>query len=180
MKGNSYYLITHSIYQRIFTSCALICILCLLNTKLDGQSKKDNISKQAVFVEFMGTTPYIYNISYDRAIYMHGDHRLTVGAGFQAKALLGIENTASLQLNYLYGKTHFLETGIAHSYSLGDKIPSALSLRFGYRYQRKNSLFFRIGITPFVVFKRDWFSIPIIKDHIYIIPWGGVALGYSF
>jgi hypothetical protein len=134
-------------------------------------------AEHSVFVEFLGSTGGLYNISYDCAFPFAERHKIALGIG------LGYSQHAFgsyIQVNYLYGKTHHLEigTGLAFpemdfSYDNRDSDSAYPFVRIGYRFQESGGLFFRVAFTPFLSYNR-------YDQILYIGLWGGVAFGFTF
>ena len=80
---------------------------------------------------------------------------------------------------YLCGKRHKLELelggGMGAFIAKYNGLASIMLYgNVGYRYQQKDGLIFRIGVTP-------WMAIPLKKEvKFWAMPWAGISLNYSF
>ena len=151
-----------------------LIVLFLLFSSILFSQQADSIknSKNAIYVEILGSSFYWYNLSYDRIIASAGKHKISVAVGIQFPAMSKIVEEASKksiapQINYLFGRKEELEFGICLFYDLDSKDKVAF-LRIGYRAQFKNELFFKIAFTPF-----------IMKGG-YPWPWAGLSIGWAF
>lgn len=155
-------------------------VLVLIMSNASAQKTADsNVSKNAVYVELLGSAGFVYNVSYDRIIYSKGLNHLTLAIGAQVNLNYYLPNSITPQINYLRGKTHFFETGVG--LYRNEKRYRAVILRFGYRYQKKHTnFFFKAAFTP--VFS-TFFYKPNTEDFQegrFIKPWGGISFGRSF
>ncbi|WP_235299804.1 hypothetical protein [Portibacter marinus] len=178
MKPSELLMLKAQFWQRILT----MSMIALSTLQIGAQNSTNTISKNAVYFELLGSSFYLYNISYDRAIYVRGKNRLSIALGFQVQDPIRLDasNSISPQINYMYGNIHSFETGIGYAYYAQNINPNGLIFRLGYRYQKKNRLFFKLGITPIITDGFAIIGIPINGDNLYILPWGGISLGYSF
>jgi len=160
----------------------ILILLSLLLVFINGFSQNSDslkLSKNAIYIELLGSAGFIYNVSYDRIIFNHKNQNISVGLGIQYyndnRSEINLQ-TISPQINYLLGSNrHFLELGVGLFWDFLDSDVNSLIMRIGYRYQRKNGLFYKIGFTPALtkLFLR-------FGEGYTIIPWGGIALGYAF
>ena len=160
----------------------IILIQLLIVSFINGFSQPFDslvISKNAIYFEIFGSAGYVYNISYDRIIIQQNRQNITIGLGVQYyKGDMSEDKlqTISPQINYLLGfNRHFFELGAGYYWDFYDSDMNSLIMRIGYRYQKKNGLFFKIGITPILTK-----SFPIFGEGYKILPWGGIGLGYAF
>jgi hypothetical protein len=135
--------------------------------------------KNAVFVELLGSSGYVYNLTYDREIWFSGINKLNAAFGLQLFPKLGLlENNLvsfSPQVSYLLGNVHNLELGVGLTFNLyyGQW---GLPFRIGYRYQPNDKgFFFRVALTPILT---D--SYPVPGSNISFHMWGGAGFGYTF
>ena len=152
-----------------------LILICFDNYSQD--TKYDNPHINSLYVEFLGSSGLIYNITYDRILYLKNDFGITGAIGLQYFLLGKPEGAGSIQINFIHGNTHYLEYGIGSiffynhikNFYSGKTVP----LRLGYRYQRKNGgFFFKIAFTPLLT---DAFD-----NQLMILPWGGVSFGFTF
>jgi len=120
----------------------------------------------ALYLELGGKLMYSLNADY------RWSNKAAMSLGFQQ-----VEDgfIPSLMYYHFRGKNHRIELGGGLSAILDDGF-AALVIHgvYGYRYQKKNGLLFRIGFTPFI-------GIPLKPEGRFIItPWAGMSLGYSF
>jgi hypothetical protein len=125
---------------------------------------KKRPTKNALFIE-LGGNAGMYSLNYDRILINKPGFRTSVRGGF---SLMPFTTDAVADLifvaehNFLIGKEkHFIETGpgitYVRSYALDTKkhISSQWlgALRLGYRFQERldEGLFFRAGLTPYLV-----------------------------
>ena len=134
----------------------------------------------AVYLELGGKVLYSLNVDFRKK----EDFAFSAGASYYKED--GDTDTAvdsqsmlfaSVMGYYLTGKQHRLELGggICPGFGSSEGLAAmAIYGSVGYRYQRKKGLIFRVAFTPFV-------GIPVGKDdHISVIPWAAISLGYSF
>ena len=136
--------------------------------------------QSAIYVELLGSSGYLYNLSYDKQFYVQGKQKLSYALGFQktfnaSVDFMSAEYTFSPQFNYLYGITNFLEFGFGSliwlersTYNI-KVIPGGV-FRLGYRYQKSNNVFVKIALTPIVDF----------SSSSKFSPWFGFSVGYTF
>ena len=154
----------------------LLCfwILLICNCFLIKSQSSDTTNKNSIYLELLGNSAILYNITYDRIIHDHNNYKLSLGIGGQYLSdLLSI----SPQINLLYGQRHNLEIGAGLAYNFFSSNAIFIIRLFGYRYQNpKNRLLFKIGFTPMI-------AKPLTKigssDEYKIYPWGGIAIGYT-
>jgi len=174
------------------------CNLCLAQDaiKQDTAKNKQNSVQHTLFLELLGSSGTLYNITYDCSFAFAKEHKIAtaVGVGYIPPSDGGFPSFGfSMQVNYLFGeKNHHLEigAGIAFpkfyspysatgTYSSGKyhykyedwKIDARflIPLRAGYRYQRSNGGFFwKIA------------CVPMFSRYGEFFPLGGVAVGYTF
>lgn len=161
---------------------AIILLFFTIVPTVYAQSPNKVSSKNAVYFELLGSSFYLYNIGYDRIIYSKRKNRLAFALGLQIQDPINLDanNSISPQLNYLYGNIHSLEVGVGYTYYAKQVTPNGIIFRFGYRYQKKKKLFFKAAITPIITDGFAIIGIPILKDGLFLIPWGGLSIGYSF
>jgi len=169
-------------YKKYFMIKKIVIFLNFLTIIINGFAQASDslkISKNTIYVEILGSAGYLYNVSFDRIFYKQNRHKISGGLGvqyYEGDLSYRTLQTASPQLNYLLGlDRHFLEFGVGYIWNFLNTYENSIIMRFGYRYQRFKGLFFKIGITPFLTKSYRIFGV-----GYKIIPWGGIALGYSF
>lgn len=146
---------------------------------LHGQAKNDStLRKNSIFIEFLGSSVYVYNVTFDRIFWERNNNKFTASMGAQLFPKLGLLDknliTLSPQLNYLWGKNHNLELGIGIAYDLSFN-QSGVPLRIGYRYQPKHKkIFIRVGYTPIL---SKYF--PTEGSNLTFHHWGGFGIGVT-
>ena len=119
------------------------------------------------YIELGGKLWYSINIDY------RSDSSTAMSLGVQ---LIEDSFTPSVMYFHLYGETFRTEVGGGISGIVtkkGSLEGIAIHGVYGYRYQKKNGLIFRIGFMPFI-------GIPLTSTGRFIImPWLGVSIGYS-
>jgi hypothetical protein len=141
--------------------------------------------KNTLFVEAFGNG-LLYSIGYDRLFFPEKTTKLSLSIGVtpfigQKQSTMKIDAWLSPQVNCLIGKDHNLEIGIGYTF-LGFYIdyinrPHLIFYRIGYRYQKTDGgLFFRIGFTPYSFIDKA----PGINLDNPFMPWGGIAIGWTF
>jgi len=148
-------------------------------------SNETNRIQHTLFYEFLGSSAAVYNIGYDISFSLANRHKIAVAVGVQypLAEFPGLYG-GSLQINYLFGRTHHLEIGTGLTYlrdSRYEYIPYYIlfPVRIGYRFQQNNGGFFgKVAFTPLFTFITPTFDIP--RQLPYIMPWGGIAIGYTF
>ena len=141
----------------------------------------------SVYVELLGNSFILYNLAYDRIIYKKDRLGFTVFLG--AQYLPTGDNSwdepitsITTGINMIIGRTNYFETGIGFTHiNLGISefdIKYFIPVRIGVRYQKETGgLFYKAAITP--LFRIDK-SFVQETGHPAVIPWLGVAFGYSF
>ena len=175
----------------------ILLIFVLTISAAQAQRKASRHSPKKVkrthtfFVEGGGNGIY-GSVNYDKAFnFSRFAASFRVGVG-----LLPSSNSASnyiypvipLEGNILIGKkNHFLEIGLGVSSlivyrSISQPSPKYIFMgfaRIGYRMQKDNGMFLRIGFTPI-------FGDFAVNEKVYnerglgLVPWGGIAIGDSF
>jgi hypothetical protein len=172
--------------------------LFLLLTPYIGRSQEKEGPRNTVYAEILGNAAGL-SINYDRVVLKKEKIALSIciGAGFvPSNAINKLLNNNATKKNYLpygfpiscnliYGKNnHHLETGVGLTYQqgmYGEGLKYSQTIfavvRLGYRYQKENGgLFWKIGFTPFIPIKEfGTISVPYV-----FLPFGGIALGYTF
>lgn len=177
---------------------ALALVFCLMAVNsLQAQRKYNRYSPKKIkrvntlFIEGGGNGVY-GSVNYDRVFNFR-----KFAASFRVGA--GVFPASNNQANYLYPivpiegnvlfgkKNHFIEAGLGVSSmfvykSLGQDTPKFLFLgfaRIGYRMQKDNGMFLRIGFTPILMdFALN--ELGNSERGFGFIPWGGIAIGESF
>ena len=143
------------------------------------------LKKNSVYIEFLGSSGAIYNISYDRIMKQKEEYKVSIAGGLQYFPFgTSIKEdwitSLTSQVNILRGNIHYFEMGIGAIYLLtmyNTQIVDGawgIPLRFGYRYQKpEGGLLFKIAYTPLIL------NMEGLNGNILPI-WGGVALGWTF
>jgi len=151
-----------------------LLVVCLYSEKVFA-TKPDWNSTTSLYFELGGKFFPSLNIDFRK----REDFALSTGIGFwkDSEEHEQLIFTPSVNAYYLFGKNNRIEIGggIGPFISTYKGLASFLLFgNFGYRYQRKKGLLFRIGLTPFV-------SIPVNgKSRFLATPWIGISLGYCF
>ena len=119
----------------------------------------------AFYIELLGKAFYSLNIDYR----MNKSEAMALGVQWAENSFI-----TSLVYSHFSGETYSSEIGGGFSGIFDDGF-SAVMIHgvYGYRYQKKNGLLFRISFTPFI-------GIPLTSAGRFIImPWVGISLGYS-
>jgi hypothetical protein len=158
----------------------LFSFLLFFGMGLMGQvSDVKHTSKNAVYLELGGNGPY-WSISYDRILKHKDISKFAVATGFEffPKIFKDEKNFYGLnpQIYYMVGRKHNIEIGGGVVAGIKEDFVFMVIPRAGYRYQdlSKNGIFFKAGFTPVYLVKTG-------STHDgEMVPWGGVAIGYSF
>ncbi len=165
----------------------LLCILLLRFGNTYGQSENDDLQKvnsdyklNSVYFE-LGGNGLFYSFGYDRLFKISNISKFSLGSGL-TYSYSGDSGGfwVSPQINYLIGSNHNFEIGIGITIPIIlesniDLYPLCLIYRIGYRYQKEEGgLLFRIGFTPFSVLSTRGLIVQPI------IPWAGIAIGWTF
>lgn len=125
-------------------------------------------SNTSLYLELLGKGFYSINVDYRKDT----STAMSVGLQWVEDAFL-----PSFMYYYLYGETFRTEVGggVSGVFTTKDGLAGiGIHGDYGYRYQKKNGLLFRINFTPFI-------GIPLKSSgRFMIVPWGGVSVGYSF
>jgi hypothetical protein len=162
----------------------LIISICTIMTfqNINAQDNYNNnkISKNSIYFELLGSAGYLYNISYDRIVLTKGKNHISTGLGFQytpfsSKLTNNPVSSLSPQINYFYGIKHHFETGLGLVYYFNSS-DLDIPIRIGYRFQKpEGGLLFKVALTPLLTK-----SYPIFGEGLLLIPWGGIAIGWTF
>lgn len=161
--------------SKLFLSIFIIFII--QNVQAQSEEKVKQV-KNTVYLELFGSAGAVYNITYDRIILSSGQNNLSAAIGLQYFPLGVTEEenhniySISPQINYFTGKIHRFELGLGFAYDFYEG-GFVFPLRIGYRYQKnEGGMFYKVGFTP--LYSNDLFW------HTTILPWGGIAVGWSF
>ena len=154
----------------------VLVLSCLAGSFSWGQTN-DTPKANTLYAE-LGGSAVVYNVGYDRLLYVDGRNKLAIAAGFgylPADQITPGRLSISPQVSYLHGRLHHLELGIGTIHSRDMHKSAAVTLRIGYRYQRSDGgTFFKAGFTPI------FYGIEL-SDRVYpVFPWGGFAFGWTF
>jgi hypothetical protein len=153
-----------------------LILICLRSSSQDS-ARVNHYKPNSIYIEVLGSSYFLYNITYDRIIYHKNNLGVTTGLGIQAiPSGWGMVASFSTQANLIIGHIHYFETGIGFTYYIGNEY--CAPIRIGYRFQRdKGGLFFKAAFTPVIqkAYFMDWDN-----EHVRIRPWGGIAIGVSF
>ena len=173
-----------------------ICVLLFLCIGSNAQiSKRYNTLSRAVYVEF-GGSGVLAGLNYDSRFSEHSRWGYRIGVAHTLTKLeeIGVCDgggytlsgfNVPLEINYLVGKKERkskLDLGTGANlgyYDKGDEyiFGHFIFLNVGYRYQPKQGMTFRVGISP----KFDFGGNSSIMDYIWItsvVPYLG--FGYAF
>ena len=163
-----------------FKRYIFILLIVTISINIFGQENK--IDKNVIYYELGGTGFGPFSINYERDFSLNEKVVFAAGAGVSLTKYIHVGGTnyikdyqlfIPIQINFLFGKKN-------HQFEIGYGMPIALKndefgivgniyvLRFGYRYQHKQSgLLFRASINPSVIV-----YVPSIM--------GGLSIGYTF
>lgn len=135
------------------------------------------VPSTAVYLELGGKVLYSINVDFRKKLnfaYSLGVSYFKEDAGSEGQSQSMV--FTSVMGYYLTGKRHRIELGGGLCPGIGSEDGFAALAVYGnagYRIQKKRGLIFRLAFTPF---------IPVISDdnQFDFIPWGAIALGYSF
>jgi hypothetical protein len=152
--------------------------LFLFLPNLSAQTSNDIIKRNSVYVEFLGSSPMYYNLTYDRLILGKDKMRFSAALGVQyifdleADGALNSDFSMSPQFNFLFGSKHYFELGIGAAFPFVQR-GVVFPFRLGYRFQKEEGgLFFKAAFTP-IYFPDGFFGMPFL-------PWGGLSVGNTF
>lgn len=141
----------------------------------------------SIYVELLGNSFIFYDLTYDRIIYKKNKLGFTVylGAQFLPTGYNPWDEpitNITTGINMIIGHTNYFETGVGftniHIPISNFDIKNFIPIRLGFRYQKDSSGFlFKIAFTPLI--RIDKFYVQEIR-HPGVLPWAGIALGYSF
>ncbi|QNR25164.1 hypothetical protein [Croceimicrobium hydrocarbonivorans] len=159
--------------------CSLILFFFLSQLLPAQTAPREKLKKNSIYLEFLGSAPLLYNLSYDRLWTSEGKLRFSTAIGLQyifdteIDGALKSDFSISPQVNLLYGKKHNLEIGIGAALPFGPN-DIVFPLRIGYRFQKsEGGFFFKAAFTP--IYFPGSNSLGML-----FLPWAGVAAGYSF
>lgn len=173
--------LTNDLAKKMINRLLIIIFSFLIYSRVYGLSEPieiKNTSKNSVYIELFGNAGYLYNITYDRIIFTKEKNNISAGLGVQYFSSSDIEDfifSLSPQISYFYGIKHHFETGlgVAYDFNSGDFV---IPIRIGYRFQKpEGGLLCKIGFTPLLTN-----SYSIFGEGFSLIPWGGLAIGWTF
>ena len=156
----------------------LLCVLVFLSIIADAQTRngKTMLAGKSVYAEFLGAS-FVVGLNYDARFneYSRWGYRvgLAYGKGFNVP----------LEVNYLVGRRETknkLDLGVGVNLACsGDGAGDFAFLNIGYRFQPKNGVIFRVGLSPkFVFYERDnWVENLQIWATMFL-PY--LSIGYAF
>ena len=167
-------------------SILLLCPTYITAQRQDAESvlSKQNIKADTIPVTTADDTPFTTSISPFAELLGKGffslnvDFRLkkhfAISLGFQPLEVV----CPDIMFYYLSGEKKSLEIGggfstaMTNNWDVGGILIHGV---IGYRYQKKNGLFFRAGFTPLYI-------IPVNSPDVdqRLLPFPGLSLGYSF
>lgn len=156
--------------KKLLTITILICISSILFAQ---KNENENTFKHhSTFAEVGGNALH-YSLNYEYKVLLSPNSKLGFRTGFSAYPIVNndIDFVLLPGINLLIGNTHGLELGANLGYCIAQTesfiIPSAT---FGYRFQSKKGLLFRVDLTPYF--------IPYFDNNPHLN--GGFSIGYSF
>jgi hypothetical protein len=157
----------------------LSIVICAFFSRLSAQTSTAIIKKNSVYVEFLGSSPMLYNVTYDRLIVGEDKIRTSVALGLQyifdseIEGALNSDFTMTPQFNLLFGRKHYFEFGMGAAFPFGSE-SAIFPFRLGYRFQKEEGgLLFKAAFTPIYFPGDGFFGSPFL-------PWGGLSAGYTF
>lgn len=125
------------------------CIVLLVSVSVDAQTYnkyKPLLARRAVYAEFAGAS-MILGVNYDSRF--TEDSRL----GYRVGLAYGDEFNVPLEINYLVGRRETrnkldLGVGVNFACSNESKLGEFAFLNIGYRFQPKDGMIFRVGLSP--------------------------------
>ena len=125
------------------------CIVLLVSVSVNGQTYnkyKSLPAGKAVYAEFAGAS-MIVGVNYDSRL--TEDSRL----GYRIGLAYGEEFNVPLEINYLVGRRETrnkLDLGVGVNFACSEKgeLGDFAFLNIGYRFQPKNGMIFRVGLSP--------------------------------
>ncbi len=160
--------------------CLCIALtLCLASLSGTASAQTEYSSNKVtapngLYVEVFGQG-YFPTANYERLLIISTPHNVALRVGVGVWIGLGGSGFVfPLSASYLLGSNHKVEVGAGIVFVSGNSedelAAGAFSALIGYRYQPIDGGFiFRIGFTPLVD-----------TDFDFILPWGGLSLGYAF
>jgi len=163
-----------------FKQYIFVLIIVVNSINIFGQENK--IDRNVIYYELGGTGFGPFSLNYERNISLNEKVIFAPGLGASLTKYIHVGGTnfindyqlfIPLQANFLFGKkNHRFETGFGMPIAIKNDefgiVGHIYVLRFGYRYQHKQSGFlFRASINPSVIV-----FVPTIM--------GGLSVGYTF
>ena len=176
----------------ITTSIILLSINSIFAQRKAYRHNPNKIKRvNSLFLEGGGNGVY-GSVNFDRVI-NYNKFALSLRAGVGVYPSENVEDNAlypilPLEINTLWGrKNHYIEGGIGMSTMFLHPVRSEESFEFlflgfariGYRLQKDNGLFLRIGFTP-VLFDASINQPNSENRGFKFIPWAGISIGESF
>lgn len=187
--------------QKLLSIILCLQFMSLINNDCFAQDNTDTKSAQhTVYVEGLGNAGF-YSIGYDYTLKLHERHKLSFKCGLgyipeynkSDKRFMfeAFQLPIAPEISYLYGKKHHLELGVGVTCMPGFDSPVqfihndgwrwSVPFRIGYRYQKENGgFFFKAAGIPIIwlIYGQDTEDSDIPEK--LFVPWGGVAVGYTF
>lgn len=162
-------------------------IFFLLSIAINSKGQEINRAKNTIYYELGGTGYGVFSLNYERLITINQTVSFAPGLGVSISKVIHVSNSYNfgdyqffipLQANFIFGRNkHHFETGIGMPVAIRNDnygeskyglIGGIYVLRFGYRYQPKDSgLLLRASVNP------TWMGlVPTIM--------AGLSIGYDF
>lgn len=108
-------------YRNMRNKMSLFIFSLLICSRMYGQidtTEYEKISKNSLYVELLGSAGYLYNITYDRTVFVKEKNHVSTALGVQCFPKSGGWNRLSFspQISYFYGVKHHIELGVGMVY----------------------------------------------------------------
>ena len=150
----------------------MLCLSLMIQNGYTQNNYKSQTMKNTLSFELLGSGP-IANVSYGRQVILSPFDKFSFDLGATYSPYISSQWSLGMspQISYLHGKTNYFECGLGCYYDFywNNLVPFP---KIGYRYQTKEGgLLVKLEANPLFI------SITTPK---IIIPWGGLAIGWSF
>ena len=154
------------------TACCLFVIGSVIGTPTKGQSSKNKMPNNTIYIELLGSAPII-SLNYGRLISVNNKNKISTDVGVEFAPYYTSKWTAGVspQVSYMHGSKNNVTIGIGCFYDFywRELVPFP---KIGYCYLKKGGgLMIKAEITPLFIY---------FKPKTVIFPWAGVGIGWDF
>lgn len=162
-----------------------ILLLVCIGVNAQSYRSKSLPARKGVYAELFGAS-MVVGVNYDSRFYENSRWGYRVGLAYRPLEMVGISDLSiPFEINYLVGRketNNKLDLGVGVNlgcYDTGEEymLGNFAFFNIGYRYQPRNGLIFRVGLSPKYPFVGDW-DMLLLMVASSVFPY--LSIGYSF